>query len=86
MYLIRGLKNINLFKERFSDFRVIATIGNFDGLHLGHQKNISDMKNIANEKKLISQLNSYEYRFHSSSSFFSSFLNIIMYWYLGIIK
>ena len=52
MYLIRGLKNINLFKERFSDFRVIATIGNFDGLHLGHQKIISDMKNIANEKKL----------------------------------
>ena len=45
MYLIRGLKNINLFKERFSDFRVIATIGNFDGLHLGHQKIISDMKN-----------------------------------------
>ena len=44
MYLIRGLQNIKLFKNRFPESEIIATIGNFDGLHLGHQKIISDMK------------------------------------------
>ena len=52
MYLIRGLQNIKLFKNRFPESEIIATIGNFDGLHLGHQKIISNMKEIALEKNL----------------------------------
>ena len=52
MYLIRGLQNIKLFKTRFPESEIIATIGNFDGLHLGHQKINSDMKEIALEKNL----------------------------------
>ena len=50
MYLIRGLQNIELFQKRFAKVQLIATIGNFDGLHLGHQKIISDMKSIASNK------------------------------------
>ena len=50
MYLIRGLQNIELFQKRFAKVQLIATIGNFDGLHLGHQKIISDMKGIASNK------------------------------------
>ena len=52
MYLIRGLQNIDLFRNRYPESEIIATIGNFDGLHLGHQKIISDMKDIALKKHL----------------------------------
>ena len=38
MYLIRGQHNLELFKSRFKDIKLSGTIGNFDGLHLGHQK------------------------------------------------
>ena len=31
---IRGLKNLSLFNERFSEEKLVVTIGNFDGLHL----------------------------------------------------
>lgn len=48
MYLIRGIKNIDLFNSRFPDEEIVATIGNFDGLHLGHQDLLSKMK----DKKL----------------------------------
>ena len=47
MYLIRGLKNLSLFNERFSEEQLVVTIGNFDGLHLGHKKIIQEMKNIS---------------------------------------
>ena len=47
MYLIIGLKNLSLFKERFSDEQLVVTIGNFDGLHKGHKKIIQEMKNIS---------------------------------------
>tara|TARA_Y100001970_G_C14258459_1_gene877442 strand:+ start:1932 stop:2879 length:948 start_codon:yes stop_codon:yes gene_type:complete len=56
MYLIRGIQNINLFKERFPEVKLIATIGNFDGLHLGHQHIIENMHKDAKRegwKKLI---------------------------------
>ena len=56
MYLIRGLQNINLYKERNPDIKLIATIGNFDGLHLGHQHIIQNMQKDALKngwKKLI---------------------------------
>ena len=47
MYLIRGLKNLSLFNERFSEEQLVVTIGNFDGLHQGHKKIIEEMKNIS---------------------------------------
>ena len=56
MYLIRGKQNIDLFLERHQDIDLIATIGNFDGLHLGHQHIIKNMEKDAkmiNWKKLV---------------------------------
>ena len=53
MYLIRGIKNIELFRKNFSDARTIATIGNFDGLHLGHQKIIKTMHRISEKENLL---------------------------------
>ena len=47
MYLIRGLKNLSLFNERFSEEQLVVTIGNFDGLHQGHKKIIQEMKKIS---------------------------------------
>ena len=47
MYLIRGLKNLSLFNERFSEEKLVVTIGNFDGLHQGHKKIIREMKSIS---------------------------------------
>ena len=47
MYLIRGLKNLSLFNQRFSEEQLVVTIGNFDGLHQGHKKIIQEMKNIS---------------------------------------
>ena len=47
MYLIRELKNLSLFNERFSEEQLVVTIGNFDGLHKGHKKIIQEMKNIS---------------------------------------
>ena len=56
MYLIRGIQNIDLYKERNPEVELIATIGNFDGLHLGHQHIIENMQEDAQKnewKKLI---------------------------------
>ena len=56
MYLIRGIQNIDLYKERNPEVELIATIGNFDGLHLGHQHIIENMQKDAQKnewKKLI---------------------------------
>ena len=56
MYLIRGIQNIDLFLSKFGGIDLIATIGNFDGLHLGHQHIIQNMQKDAesnNWKKLV---------------------------------
>ena len=56
MYLIRGLKNLSLFNERFEKEKLVVTIGNFDGLHLGHKKIIHKMKDVAsssNSKTMV---------------------------------
>ncbi|OUW06950.1 MAG: riboflavin biosynthesis protein RibF [Gammaproteobacteria bacterium TMED159] len=56
MYLIRGLKNLRLFTKRFGSEKLVVTIGNFDGLHLGHKKIIDEMQKIAtlsNSKVLV---------------------------------
>ena len=56
MYLIRGIQNIDLFLEKHKKDDLIATIGNFDGLHLGHQHIINNMHQDAENngwKKLV---------------------------------
>ena len=44
MYLIRGQHNLDLFNSRYKDVRLSGTIGNFDGLHLGHQAILKKIK------------------------------------------
>lgn len=51
MYLIRGIQNIDLYLSKFKNTDLIATIGNFDGLHLGHQHIIEKMKKDALKNK-----------------------------------
>jgi riboflavin kinase/FMN adenylyltransferase len=46
MRLIRGLHNINQFTADFAKGSVI-TIGNFDGVHLGHQRVLAQVKQQA---------------------------------------
>jgi len=56
MYLIRGINNIDLYRTRFDNILTVATIGNFDGLHLGHQQILQTLQEEANRgdlKKLI---------------------------------
>ncbi len=47
MYLIRGINNIDLFRTKHSEVSTVATIGNFDGLHLGHQQILKTMQKEA---------------------------------------
>ena len=56
MYLIRDIHNIDFFNQRFSSKPLIATIGNFDGLHLGHKEIIKKMKKIGAKDNLQSMV------------------------------
>ena len=47
MYLIRGQHNLSLFKSRYPDVSLSGTIGNFDGLHIGHQAILNKIQNNA---------------------------------------
>ena len=47
MYLIRGKHNLELFNSVFPNVKLSGTIGNFDGLHLGHQAILDKIKNNA---------------------------------------
>lgn len=53
MYLIRGQHNLELFKEKFPGVILHGTIGNFDGLHKGHQSILRKIK--TNAKKTNSK-------------------------------
>ena len=56
MYLIRDIHNIDFFNKKFSSKPLIATIGNFDGLHLGHKEIIKKMKKIGAKDNLQSMV------------------------------
>ncbi len=56
MKLIRGLNS----SKTKADEACVATIGNFDGLHLGHQKIITKLKDKALELDLPSTVISFE--------------------------
>ena len=49
MYLIRGIGNLSAFKRKFSNQAMSGTIGNFDGLHAGHQAILNQVKDKAQE-------------------------------------
>ena len=54
MYLIRGIGNIETFNKKFPNQSMSGTIGNFDGLHLGHQAILNQVIEKANESSSAS--------------------------------
>lgn len=52
MELVRGLANLRRYSRRLAGRRCVATIGNFDGLHLGHQTLLSRLQQIATSTDL----------------------------------
>src|SRR6056300_244290 len=54
MYLIRGIGNIETFNRKFPNQPMSGTIGNFDGLHLGHQAILKQVKDKALESSSAS--------------------------------
>ena len=56
MKVIRGLNSLSAYADR----DCVATIGNFDGLHLGHQKIINKLKEKAKELDLPLTVISFE--------------------------
>lgn len=60
MKLIRGLNSFKLNSNGSTESACVATIGNFDGLHLGHQKIISKLKDKAKETNLPLTIISFE--------------------------
>ena len=59
MKLIRGLLNHAQHSEQFSR-GCVASIGNFDGLHLGHQRLLSHLAEKSNALNLPSSIISFE--------------------------
>ena len=55
MEYIRGLHNLQQYRKD-----CVATIGNFDGVHLGHQKVLEQLKKTARETSLISTVVIFE--------------------------
>jgi len=55
MQLIRGLHNLSAQQRNCA-----LTIGNFDGVHLGHLEILKNLKNAADERKLTSCIMSFE--------------------------
>jgi len=54
MYLIRGIGNIETFNRKFPNQSMSGTIGNFDGLHLGHKAILNQVKDKARESSSAS--------------------------------
>jgi riboflavin kinase/FMN adenylyltransferase len=52
MQLLRGLHNPGLGKNGVADTKCVATIGNFDGVHLGHQAIIRQVIQEAKKRQL----------------------------------
>ena len=52
MHLLRGLHNPGLGVHGVADTKCVATIGNFDGVHLGHQAIIKQVVSEARKRNL----------------------------------
>ncbi|MDX1353482.1 MAG: bifunctional riboflavin kinase/FAD synthetase [Thiomicrorhabdus sp.] len=59
MQLIRGLHNLNRFQNQLAKGCVL-TIGNFDGVHLGHQQVLQAVNTQANKQNLPSVVMIFE--------------------------
>lgn len=59
MHLIRGLHNLDSVQENFTQGCVL-TIGNFDGVHLGHQEVLKSVLEEAAQKELPSVVMIFE--------------------------
>lgn len=59
MHLIRGLHNLNLVQDRL-EAGCVLTIGNFDGVHLGHQQVLASVFETAAHKKIPSVVMIFE--------------------------
>lgn len=55
MEFIRGLTNLQRYRKKCA-----ATIGNFDGVHLGHQKVLAQLRDVAKKAGLISTVVIFE--------------------------
>jgi riboflavin kinase/FMN adenylyltransferase len=75
MYLIRGIGNLEAFKRKFSNQTMSGTIGNFDGLHKGHQAILNQVKAKAVKSSSASLVFFTEP--HASEYFASKQLNVI---------
>ena len=53
MRLIRGLHNLSVFHSGLAQGSLV-TIGNFDGVHLGHQQVLNQVKHLAQQQDLPS--------------------------------
>ncbi len=60
MHLLRGLHNPGLGREGVADTKCVATIGNFDGVHLGHQAIIRQVLDEAERRQLPSLIIIFE--------------------------
>ena len=50
MHLVRGLANLPNYQRHFAGQRCVATMGNFDGMHLGHRQLLERMRQVAGER------------------------------------
>jgi riboflavin kinase/FMN adenylyltransferase len=75
MYLIRGIGNLEAFKRKFSNQTMSGTIGNFDGLHKGHQAILNQVKAKAVKSSSASLVFFTEP--HASEYFASKQLNVV---------
>lgn len=59
MRLIRGLHNLSAFAAEFARGSVV-TIGNFDGVHLGHHKVLDEVQRLAKQRQCPSVVMVFE--------------------------
>lgn len=52
MELIRGLHNLDVYRRKFPAQQCVLTIGNFDGVHCGHQMILRQLREKASELNL----------------------------------
>lgn len=52
MELIRGLHNLDAYRRKFPAQQCVLTIGNFDGVHCGHQMILRQLREKADELNL----------------------------------
>ena len=60
MELIRGLHNLNAYQRKFPAQQCVLTIGNFDGVHCGHQMILKQLREKASDLNLPAMVMVFE--------------------------